>query len=101
MNSLSGVCVLIYRSVLVAPRSIITSETVVFTEACSQGQGFSTQGCTVEFLEAEFLPRRLLIQLVVFVFVIQSSVDHFKEKPEWRYTGLSRRPLALEGNVIL
>ena len=92
---------LIYRSMLVAPRSIITSETVFFTETCSQGQGFSTQGCTVEFLEVEFLPQRLLIQLVVFVFVIQSSVDHFKEKPEWRYTGLSCRPLALEGNVIL
>ena len=87
---------------LVAPRSIITNETVFFfTETCSQGQGFSTQGCTVDFLEAEFIPQRLLIQLVVFVFVIQSSVNHFKEKPEWRYTGLSHRPLALEGNVIL
>lgn len=66
-----------------------------FTETCSQGQGFSTQGCTVDFLEAEFIPQRLLIQLVVFVFVIQSSVNHFKEKPEWRYTGLSHRPFSL------
>ena len=85
---------LIYRSVLVAPRSITTSGAVFFTETCSQG-------CTVEFLEAEFLPRRPLIQLVVFVFVIQSSVDHFKEKAECRYTVLSFRPLALEGHVIL